>query len=67
MLVAWLMLIFGSFGYRAPRNHIVVTTLVVSAALVAVALYLILDAYFGERDRRFRERDRFGGFDVARC
>jgi hypothetical protein len=24
-------------------------------------------AYFGERDRRFRERDRFGGFDVARC
>jgi hypothetical protein len=25
-----------------------------------------LCADFGERDRRFRERDRFGGFGVAR-
>lgn len=43
MLVAWLILIFGSFGYRAPQNLVVVTTLVLSAALIAGTLYLILD------------------------
>ena len=43
MLVAWLMLIFGSFGYHAPRNHIVVATIVVSAALISIAVYFILD------------------------
>jgi len=43
MLVAWLMLIFGSFGYHAPRNHIVVVTIVVSAALISIAVYFILD------------------------
>ena len=43
MLVAWLLLIFGSLGYRAPRNAVVVSTLVLAAALVAGALYLILD------------------------
>jgi hypothetical protein len=43
MLIAWLMLIFGSLGYRAPRNLVVVSTLVLASALVAGALYLILD------------------------
>lgn len=43
MLVAWLALIFASFGFRAPRNAITVSTFVVSAALIAGALYLILD------------------------
>jgi hypothetical protein len=43
MLVAWLVLIFASLGFRAPRNAITVTTYVVSAALIAGALYLILD------------------------
>ncbi|MBZ9675898.1 DUF4239 domain-containing protein [Mesorhizobium sp. ES1-1] len=43
MLVAWLGLIFASFGFRAPRNAITVSTFVVSAALIAGAVYLILD------------------------
>ncbi len=43
VLVAWLILIFASFGYRAPRNAAVVTTLVVSAFLISAAVYLILD------------------------
>jgi len=43
LLVAWLTLIFASFGFRAPRNATVVGTFIVSAALVASAIYLILD------------------------
>lgn len=43
MLVAWLVLIFASYGYRAPQNAVVVTTLVVAAFLVAGSIYLILD------------------------
>ena len=43
MLVAWLVLIFASFGYRAPQNAVVVTTLVVAAFLIAGSIYLILD------------------------
>jgi len=43
MLVAWLALIFASFGFRAPRNAITLATYVVSAALIAGAIYLILD------------------------
>lgn len=43
LLVAWLTLIFASFGFRAPRNATIVGTFIVSAALVASAIYLILD------------------------
>jgi len=43
MVVAWLMLIFASFGYRAPRNALVVSGLALSSLLMAGALYLILD------------------------
>ncbi len=43
MLVAWLVLIFASFGFRAPRNAITASTFLVSAMLIAGALYLILD------------------------
>jgi hypothetical protein len=43
MLVAWLALIFASFGFRAPKNAITAATFVVSAALIAGAIYLILD------------------------
>lgn len=43
MLVAWLLLIFGSFGYRAPRNEVVIGSFLVSAALFAAAFYLVLD------------------------
>jgi len=43
VVVAWLMLIFGSFGYRAPRNVVVLATFVVAAFLLSAAVYLILD------------------------
>jgi len=46
MLAAWLVLIFASFGYRAPRNAAVATTLVVAAFLISSAVYLILDMDF---------------------
>ena len=35
MLTAWLALIFASFGYPAPQNAVVVTTLVTAAFLIA--------------------------------
>jgi len=43
MLTAWLVLIFASFGYRAPRNAVVAITMVISAFLISGSLYLILD------------------------
>jgi hypothetical protein len=43
MLIIWLILIFASFGYQAPRNRIVTSSFVVAAFLVSAALYLILD------------------------
>jgi hypothetical protein len=43
MLVAWLMLIFASFGFRAPRNAVVIISLLVASALIAGAVYLIID------------------------
>ncbi|HEX8915831.1 MAG TPA: hypothetical protein VF796_25980 [Humisphaera sp.] len=43
MLTAWLVLIFASFGYRAPRNRVTVGTFVVSALLIAASIYLTLD------------------------
>lgn len=43
MLVAWLLLIFGSFGYRAPRNGVVIGSFLLSSTLIAAAFYLVLD------------------------
>jgi hypothetical protein len=43
MVIAWLVLVFGSFGYRAPRNLVVVTSFVAASALVSCALFLIVD------------------------
>ncbi len=43
MLVAWLMLIFASFGYRAPRNPMVIGMFTVSSFLIAASIYLVLD------------------------
>jgi hypothetical protein len=43
MLVAWLVLIFASFGFKAPRNLVVASSFVVAAALIAGSLYLITD------------------------
>jgi hypothetical protein len=43
MVVLWLVLIFASYGFRAPHNVVVVTCFVVCSALIAGAIYLILD------------------------
>jgi hypothetical protein len=43
LLVAWLTLIFASFGFRAPCNATIVGTFIISAALAASAIYLIMD------------------------
>jgi len=37
------MLIFASFGFRAPRNAVVITIFLVASALIAAAVYLIID------------------------
>ena len=43
ILAAWLTLIFASFGYRAPRNAVVMTSFLIAASLIAIAFYLVLD------------------------
>ncbi|MHC8411282.1 bestrophin-like domain [Pseudomonas sp. Hz4] len=43
MLVAWMTLIYASFGYRAPRNPMVVGMFTISALLIAGSVYLVLD------------------------
>jgi len=43
MLVAWLVLIFTTYGFRAPRNAVIVTTFVAAAALMGGAIYLIVN------------------------
>lgn len=43
MLVAWLVLIFGTIAFRAPRNAVIMTNFVAAAALIGGAIYLIVD------------------------
>ncbi|VVN01267.1 hypothetical protein PS645_03302 [Pseudomonas fluorescens] len=43
MLVAWMTLIYASFGYRAPRNPMVISMFTVSSLLIAASVYLVLD------------------------
>ena len=43
IVIAWLVLVFASFGYRAPRNLVVVGSFVGASALVSGALYMIVD------------------------
>jgi hypothetical protein len=42
-LTLWLGLIFASFGYNAPRNVLMIIILLVCAASVASAIFLILE------------------------
>jgi hypothetical protein len=42
VLVIWLALIFASFGYNAPRNLLVMVTLVLCAASIGSALFLVV-------------------------
>ena len=43
MLIAWLTIIFASYGYRAPKNAVVIAMILISAALISTSLYLVLD------------------------
>lgn len=43
MMIAWMTLIFASFGYRAPKNAVVVAMFVVSAMFIAASVYVVLD------------------------
>ena len=43
MLLAWMTLIYASFGYRAPRNPMVISMFATSALLIAASVYLVLD------------------------
>jgi hypothetical protein len=43
MLIAWLVLIFASFGYRAPKNAVVIVMFNIASLLIAISLYLVLD------------------------
>jgi hypothetical protein len=45
VLVAWLTIIFISFGLFAPRNTTVIVSLLVSALSVSGAIFLILEMY----------------------
>jgi hypothetical protein len=43
LVIAWLVLIFATFGYRAPQNATVVIVLTTGAILMAGSIYLMLD------------------------
>lgn len=43
MLVAWLVVIFASYGYRAPNNSVVIGMFAISAFLISASLCLIMD------------------------
>lgn len=43
ILVAWLVLIFASYGYRAPKNGVVVTIFVSAATLIGASMFVVLD------------------------
>ena len=45
VLVAWLTIIFISFGLFAPRTVTVIVSLLVSALSVSGAIFLILEMY----------------------
>lgn len=43
MVTSWLTLVFASFGYGAPRNPVVVASLLLAAAVMAATVNLILE------------------------
>ncbi|SHF29521.1 Protein of unknown function [Kaistia soli DSM 19436] len=42
-LIVWLAMTMASYGYRAPKNALVVTGFVLSSGLLAGAIYMVLD------------------------
>jgi membrane-bound ClpP family serine protease len=43
VLVTWIVLIFASFGFNAPRNATVLTAFLVCALAIGGAIFLILE------------------------
>jgi len=43
MLVAWLMMIFACFGFRAPANPLIMTMIALSAATLSSMMFAITD------------------------
>jgi len=43
LMTCWFILVFASYGYRAPQNSVMTTSFVVSAVLLAGTVYLTLD------------------------
>jgi hypothetical protein len=43
ILIIWLCLLFGSFGYGAPRNRLVVLSALLAALTVASAVFLMVE------------------------
>jgi hypothetical protein len=43
VVTVWLGLVFASFGYNAPRNRMMVIILLVCAASIASAIFLIME------------------------
>lgn len=42
-LILWLAMTMASYGYRAPKNAVVVSSFVLASALLAGAIFMILD------------------------
>ncbi len=43
MLIAWMTLVFASFGYRAPPNAVVIAMFLLSALFIAGSVFIVLD------------------------
>jgi hypothetical protein len=43
ILVIWIVLIFVSFGFNAPRNATVITAFIICAAAIATCLFIIIE------------------------
>lgn len=43
LTAAWLVVVFASYGYRAPGNPVMTTSFIASAVLIAGTIYLTLD------------------------
>jgi amino acid transporter len=43
IVIAWLVLIFASLGFRAPANAVVITSVTAASLLISASLYLVID------------------------
>lgn len=43
IVIAWLVLIFASLGFRAPPNAVVISSVIAASLLISASLYLVID------------------------